>query len=126
MNRYDQDPPEAEPKGYWCHNEEPGRNAGHVVHYASQKEYDQQFEVTFYHGRDDGKPVIQIDGDGDWRINVNESCIYDRSTDEESRVHIAALAMYKQLAGIDHKHYFNLHALREELVNIGFTLPPLD
>lgn len=38
-------------------------------------------EITFYHGRDDGKPVIQIDGSADFRINVNDCPVWDQSTE---------------------------------------------
>jgi len=36
--------------------------------------------VTFYHGQMDGKPVIQIDGEADFRINVNDCPVWDQRT----------------------------------------------
>lgn len=42
---------------------------------------DLSLEVSFYMGLHDGKPVIQIDGTGDFRINVNDSPIWDQSTE---------------------------------------------
>ncbi len=41
--------------------------------------------VTAYHGEMDGKPVVQIDTgiDVDFRINVNDAPIWDRSTDSD-------------------------------------------
>lgn len=43
---------------------------------------DHGLAITFYHGRDDGKPVIQIDGNADFRINVNDCPIWDQQTGE--------------------------------------------
>lgn len=42
---------------------------------------DSGLQVMFYHGRDDGKPVIQIDGSADFRINVNDCPVWDQSTE---------------------------------------------
>lgn len=39
--------------------------------------------LTFYHGQMDGKPVIQIDGEADFRINVNDCPIWDQHTDQD-------------------------------------------
>lgn len=41
---------------------------------------DDGLAVTFYHGQMDGKPVIQIDGEADFRINVNDCPVWDQST----------------------------------------------
>lgn len=38
-------------------------------------------EITFYHGQMDGKPVIQIDGTADFRININDCPVWDQSTE---------------------------------------------
>ena len=38
---------------------------------------DPPLDVTFYHGAQDGVPVIQIDGGGRFRINVNDAPIWD-------------------------------------------------
>lgn len=42
---------------------------------------DEGIVLTFYHGREDGKPVIQIDGQADFRINVNDGPVWDQSTE---------------------------------------------
>lgn len=43
------------------------------------------FEVTAYYGETDGKPVVQIDGSGDLRVNVNDAPVFDRHTEENGR-----------------------------------------
>lgn len=127
---YAEDETPVEPKGTWQADPN-GMAEGdgqftYTSHALNEQGHHSQFTVVTYMGVDDGKPVIQIDGEGDFRINVNDSTIYDRDTDSESRVNIAALALYKKLAGIDHAHYFDLAELRAELVAIGFTLPELE
>jgi hypothetical protein len=47
---------------------------------------DSGLQITFYHGRDDGKPVIQIDGSADFRINVNDCPVWDQSTERDYEV----------------------------------------
>ena len=42
---------------------------------------DDGLEITFYHGQMDGKPVVQIDGSADFRINVNDVPVWDQSTE---------------------------------------------
>lgn len=84
-----------------------------------------ELDIAFYKGAGDAKPVIQIDGQGDFRINVNDCPVYDRHTDSESRMNIAALAHYKHLAGQPGEYFFDLAELREELVQHGFTLAEL-
>lgn len=42
--------------------------------------------VTFYYGEHDGKPVVQIDGDADFRVNVNDGPIWD--ADSHSHEHM--------------------------------------
>jgi hypothetical protein len=37
--------------------------------------------VTFYLGEMDGKPVVQVDGSGDFRVNVNDAPIWDQRPD---------------------------------------------
>ncbi|QOP66214.1 hypothetical protein SEA_DANIELLEIGNACE_74 [Arthrobacter phage DanielleIgnace] len=55
----------------------------HVVRVPHATDEDLGLEVIFWMGREDGKPVIQIDGRGDFRINVNDNPIWDRSTEAE-------------------------------------------
>lgn len=45
------------------------------------------FEVQFWHGRDDGVPVIQIDGKGQFRVNVNDAPIWDADPDKHEHTH---------------------------------------
>lgn len=44
---------------------------------------DEGLVLTFYHGQMDGKPVIQIDGSADFRININDCPVWDQSTEED-------------------------------------------
>lgn len=44
---------------------------------------DDGLEIVLYHGREDGKPVIQIDGNADFRINVNDCPVWDQSTEQD-------------------------------------------
>lgn len=56
---------------------------------------DESLKVTFYHGQMDGKPVIQIDGSADFRINVNDAPIWDQSTeapDERRKVWVGTIS----------------------------------
>lgn len=60
--------------------EEPGFNVDWI--HGPKVDPDHGLAVTFYHGRDDGKPVIQIDGEADFRINVNDCPVWDQQTGE--------------------------------------------
>lgn len=82
---------------------------------------DDELDIAFFKGADDRKPVIQIDGQGDFRINVNDAPVYDRHTDTESVLNLAALALYRQMAGMPHMHSFNARELRDALIDAGFT-----
>jgi hypothetical protein len=86
-------------------------------------------EVTFYMGEADGKPVIQVDGDGDFRINVNEGVVFDRSTEENSLLHEMALAMYHEEVGMSHSVRYNNYELvkiRNELIQAGYSPAVVD
>lgn len=43
---------------------------------------DEALTVSFFHGRTDGRPTIQIDGEAIFRINVNDYAIWDQSTED--------------------------------------------
>ncbi|AMM44251.1 hypothetical protein BJD78_gp81 [Arthrobacter phage KellEzio] len=45
-------------------------------HHVAADDY-QPLAVSFWHGPTDGVPVIQIDGEGQFRINVNDAPIWD-------------------------------------------------
>ena len=47
---------------------------------------DDGLEITFYHGQMDGKPVIQIDGSADFRVNVNDCPVWDQHTDQDYEI----------------------------------------
>jgi hypothetical protein len=47
------------------------------LHPHNAAEEHQTLSVSFWHGPTDGVPVIQIDGEGQFRINVNDSPIWD-------------------------------------------------
>ena len=81
----------------------------------------QRLTVVTYFGQADGKPVLQIDGEADFRINVNDAPVYDRHTDSESVLNLAALALYRQMVGMPHRHTIDIDKLREALTDAGFT-----
>lgn len=43
------------------------------------------FVVTVYHGETDSVPVVQIDGGGSLRVNVNDAPVFDRGTEDAGR-----------------------------------------
>lgn len=43
------------------------------------------FEVTVYYGETDNKPVVQVDGSGDLRVNVNDAPVFDQDTEAGGR-----------------------------------------
>lgn len=91
---------------------------------------DEYLEVTFYKGVDDRKPVVQIDGAGDFRVNVNDCPVYDRHTDSDSLMGRAALALYHtDVQSVDDARHFSLvqmHELREELLEAGYAPSEVD
>lgn len=48
--------------------------------------------VTFYRGEFDGRPVVQIDGAAAFRVNVNDSTIWDQSPEASDWVTIFSAA----------------------------------
>ena len=48
--------------------------------------------ATFYRGEFDGRPVIQIDGAAAFRVNVNDSTIWDQSPEASEWVTIISAA----------------------------------
>lgn len=76
------------PAGAWIVNDGGGAvysaedNPAHVdwVH-GPEVDPNNGLTITFYHGQMDGKPVIQIDGSADFRINVNDCPVWDQSTE---------------------------------------------
>lgn len=48
--------------------------------------------VTFYRGEFDGRPVVQIDGAAAFRVNVNDSTIWDQSPEASEWVTIISAA----------------------------------
>lgn len=48
--------------------------------------------VTFYRGEIDGRPVVQIDGAAAFRVNVNDSTIWDQSPEASDWVTIFSAA----------------------------------
>ena len=98
--------------------------------------------VTFYLGEKDGKPVVQIDGSGDFRINVNDGAIWDQHTDAPrnyfpdiedhtsgSMILAAALHMYQMDIASDYDKsytYAQMVRLRSELLAAGFTEGEVD
>lgn len=48
--------------------------------------------VTFYRGKIDGRPVVQIDGAAAFRVNVNDSIIWDQSPESSDWVTIFSAA----------------------------------
>lgn len=48
--------------------------------------------VTFYRGELDGRPVVQIDGSAAFRVNVNDSTIWDQSPEASDWVTIFSAA----------------------------------
>jgi len=86
-------------------------------------------EVTFYKGEADGKPVIQIDGAGDFRINVNDGVVFNRSTESNSILFDMALAMYHQELGMLYRtnyDYYELVKIRQELIDAGYMPEVID
>lgn len=82
--------PEAKRWGIWEYEQIPA--GGHIKDYMHKvslpdvgridsEDKELGLEVTFYMGQMDGKPVIQIDGSGDFRVNVNDGPIWDQSTE---------------------------------------------
>lgn len=61
--------------------EDNGFNVGWI--HGPDVDVEDNLEITFYHGQMDGKPVIQIDGSADFRINVNDCPIWDQHTDQD-------------------------------------------
>ena len=81
--------PQAPNWGIWEYEQQPTNDPGlngfmHVVRIPSTADKDQYLEVTFYKGATDGKPVVQIDGQGDFRINVNDEPIWDADPNNHS------------------------------------------
>jgi len=76
--------------------------------------------VTFYKGDTDSKPVIQVDGNGDFRVNVNDSTIYDRHTESTPQVDLAAVAYYKFLTNQHSDFKIDPEELKSELEGLGF------
>ncbi len=76
-------------EGHWAahHNfapgaVEPGEIRLSLAHHPGPPHFRRaapELEVVFFHGAEDGKPVIQIDGSMDFRINVNDGTIWDQS-----------------------------------------------
>jgi hypothetical protein len=90
----------------------------------------EDLRVTFYLGEADGKPVVQIDGAGDFRVNVNEGVVFDRHTDSESLIYKSALHFYQMEVGHgDHYRSYDLptmHKLRGELIRAGYPASSVD
>ncbi|RAX15988.1 hypothetical protein DC347_15590 [Pseudarthrobacter sp. AG30] len=90
----------------------------------------EDLRVTFYKGEYDGKPVVQIDGGGDFRVNVNEGVVFNRHTDSNSVIHESALRLYQmELANADEYRSYSLvkmHRLRNELIAAGFSRNQVD
>ena len=59
--------------------EDNGFNVGWI--HGPDVDVEDNLEITFFHGQMDGKPVIQIDGQADFRINVNDCPVWDQSTE---------------------------------------------
>jgi hypothetical protein len=59
-----------------------GRHTSVAMFMDAEPNQDLGLMVTFYIGQSDGKPVIQIDGSADFRVNVNDCPIWDQSTEE--------------------------------------------
>ena len=72
-------PPPAMPAGVRFSAEEAGFNVDWI--HGPDVPMTHGLVVTFYHGQMDGKPVIQIDGTADFRINVNDCPVWDQSTE---------------------------------------------
>jgi hypothetical protein len=86
-------------------------------------EEDRRLVVTFYKGEADGKPVIQIDGDGDFRINVNDGVVFNRSTDSNDVLREMALALYHEEVGLRGRGRYDRYELvkiRNELIDAGY------
>lgn len=76
-------------EGHWAahHNFTPGAvEVGEIrlslAHHPGPPAFNRaapELEVVFFHGAEDGKPVIQIDGSMDFRINVNDGTIWDQN-----------------------------------------------
>lgn len=71
--------PPAAPVDVRFNAEQPGFNVDWI--HGPDVSADNGIVVTFYHGQMDGKPVIQIDGSADFRINVNDCPVWDQSTE---------------------------------------------
>jgi hypothetical protein len=75
---------EVRPAGDWCvivdeRNLARGKDEMSKVqfeHWEDEKE-EIDLTVTVFHGPDDGRPVIQIDGEARFRVNVNDAPIWD-------------------------------------------------
>jgi hypothetical protein len=91
----------------------------------------ESLRATFFLGEEDGKPVVQIDGTGDFRVNVNDGVVFDRHTESNSAISDAALAMYhKEVSwGAGPNRTYSkkqLEALREELIQAGYAHTVVD
>lgn len=91
---------------------------------------EETLEVTFYEGELDGKPVVQVDGGGDFRVNINDGVVFDRHTESESLIYKAALALYHVEVQFedDRRHFsqYQMAGLRNELVEAGFSSELVD
>jgi hypothetical protein len=62
------------------------------------------FQVTTYYGETDGVPVVQVDGAGHVRVNVNDAPVFDRDTEANasSKIHPTVRAVSAQLLTSDY------------------------
>jgi hypothetical protein len=91
---------------------------------------DERLEVTFYKGVDDRKPVVQVDGGGDFRVNVNDGVVFDRHTDSADPLHDAALSFYhSELNKVEYSRHYSvedMHKVRTALIEAGYSVAEVD
>lgn len=90
----------------------------------------EHFEVTFYLGEDDGKPVVQVDGTGDIRVNVNDGAVFDRHTETNSILQDKMLHYYQKNVTLKEPYTAftdaEMDELREELLAAGYSVTEVD
>lgn len=91
----------------------------------------EELRVTFYLGEMDGKPVVQVDGSGDFRVNVNDAPVFDRHTESEDPIYRAALQLYLFEigwgAGPNRRYSIEeLAELRDALIQAGYPAQTID
>lgn len=119
---------QAEPRGVWQADPN-GLEEGDGQFTYRSKNGREQITVVTYFGQEDGKPVLQIDGSADFRINVNDGVVFDRSTESNSLLHDVALAMYHEELGLRGRGRYDdyeLAKIRAELIDAGYSAAVVD